>query len=86
MNRKFPCAIAGCPFGLNPKRIPICPEHWRLVPKQIKAEMRRLYVTGQESNPALFRPDYLVARSDAIRAVNQALDHRASSIPDQQTS
>jgi len=71
------CHAHGCTKHVSPELL-MCRRHWKLVPKALKKAVFRHYRPGQEIHK---RPsdDYLVAAANAINAVAEIEQGRATS-------
>lgn len=52
------CHAKGCDTPV-PRRLLMCPRHWRMVPRVMQREIWRLYVPGQENDRTKVTADYL---------------------------
>lgn len=77
---KAECVADDCKI-LIPKRLLMCPKHWRKVPTHIKERIYAYYQPGQEIHKN-YSDEYILAVMDAINAVrNWKPRHQKEHIP-----
>lgn len=62
MKTTHKCPVTGC-VEQQPQHLLMCARHWRMVPQTIQAKVWETWKSGSVR-------EYLKARSDAIKAVN----------------
>ena len=64
---KAECVADDCKIRI-PRRLLMCPKHWRKVPRPIQQRIYMFYRPGQEIDKN-YSDDYIIAVMDAIQAV-----------------
>jgi hypothetical protein len=77
-HRDHHCHARGCPKKTPPAYF-MCPAHWRMVPRDLQAQVWDLYNAGQEDGQANVSREYLEVTDKAIAVVATKEAERAAS-------